>query len=139
MFARFLSAAALLLALAVLPACDTVKSLGTAYSTVTSVKITKTQVYVAANAFDAVEVTATNFVRLPTCKAGQTFLADQCSTKAAIAKLVPAIRAGRAARNNLETFAKDHPGEIGASGLYAALTTAISTIKTVLTSYGVVT
>lgn len=128
----------LLLALAIpLGGCSTVNSIGSAYSAATSVKVTKTQVYVAANAFDAVEVTATNYVRLPTCKTGQTFLADQCSTKVAISKLVPAIRAGRAARNNLEAFAKDHPGEIGASGLYAALTTAISTIKTVLSAYGV--
>lgn len=109
-----------------------------ALNAVESVNISPTQVYVAAQAFDAVEATATNYVRLPVCKAGQTFVKNQCSTLAAISRLVPAIHAGRTDRDNLEAYVKANPkGGIGASGLYSALTAATATIKAVFTDVGV--
>jgi hypothetical protein len=130
MFARMIGAIALCCALA---SCSTLSKLE-------SVKITPTQVHIAAQAFDALEVTATNYVRLPTCKAGQSFLANRCSTKAAIARLVPVIHAGRTDRDNLEAYIKTHPtGGVGASGIYDALTATVTAIKAIFGDVGVST
>lgn len=133
---RFLGA--LLLALALpLGGCSTINSAGQAISSASQVKITKTQVYIAANAFNAVKATVTNYVLLPTCKAGQTFVKNQCSSKALIARIVPAVRAGTANRDDLIAYIKTNPNSLGVSGLYTALTSAITTIKAALASEGV--
>lgn len=128
MFARILGVIALACAIT---SCSTLAK-------IEATKITPTQVHIAAQAFDAIEITATNYVRLPTCKAGQTFIKNACSTRAAIARLVPAIHAGRTDRDNLEAYIKTNPsGGIGASGLYSALTAAVATIKAVFSDVGV--
>jgi len=90
-------------------------------------------IYVAANTFDAVEVTATNYLTLKKCPTGAPFCRDPVATKA----LIPAIRSGRVARNNALQFLKDHPGQLGTQGLYDALTSATDTIKSIMNQYKV--
>lgn len=106
---------------------------------VESVKIAATAtvspeaIYVARNAFDAVEVSATNYLLLDKCPIKAPFCRDPSAT----AKLVPAIRAGRVARNNATQFLTDHPGQLGAQGLMDALTASTDAIKQILSNYHV--
>ncbi len=104
-----------------------------AYDTLTGVTVSPTAVYVAVNAFDAVEASATNYLRLPRCKT--TGPAVVCRSPAATAAIIPAVRSGRVARNNLRQFLKDHPGQLGPKGLYDALTGTTATLQSVLGTY----
>lgn len=103
-----------------------------AYSTLTSATVSAQAVTVAVDAFDAAEVTATNVVRLRKCTGSNGPI---CRSVGAAAEIAKAVRAGRVARNNLEQFLSDHPGALGPQGLYDALTTATTTLTTILAKY----
>lgn len=105
-----------------------------AWTTLTGAQVSPQAVIVAANTFDALEATATNYLRLRKCTGTN---GPVCRDPAATAKIIPAIRAGRVARNNLEQFLKDHPGQLGPSGLYDALVTANTTLQGVFAQYNV--
>lgn len=120
---------ALLLALA-LAGCA---SLTKTWDAVTGATVSPAAVIVAANAFDALEVTATNYLRLKKCNGTNPVCRDPAVTKI----IVPAVRSGRVARNNLEQFLKDNPGKLGPSGLYNALTSSINTLQGVIATYNV--
>jgi hypothetical protein len=111
--------------LMVLPACQALKA-------VTGATVSPTAVVVAANAFNAVKATATNYIAYCTPNPAPAGCSD-----AAIKKLIPAVRAGTDARNSLEQFQAEHPGELGDKGVYDALTTATDTIKAIVAEYGV--
>ncbi len=109
---------------------------GTFISTVESAAtgtVSPQAIYIARNAFDAVEVSATNYLTLKKCPVAAPF----CRDPAATAKLIPAIRSGRVARNNATQFLKDHPNQLGSQGLYDALTSSTDTIKQILAQYNV--
>lgn len=123
-----------LLALSLLTGCaGELQKFKSAYEVVTSSSVSPTMVYVAANTFDALEATATNYLRLPKC-GGSVVV---CRNQNAVAAIIPAVRSGRVARNNLEQFLKDHPGQLGPQGLYDALTQSITTLQTIYTQYNV--
>lgn len=90
-------------------------------------------IYIARNAFDTVEVSATNYLLLKRCPTNAPFCRDPAATK----QLIPAIRSGRDARNAASLFLKQHPNQLGTQGLYDALTTSTSTIKQILARYNV--
>ena len=104
------------------------------YDTITGASVSPTAVIVAANSFDALEATATNYLRLKKCSASS---GPVCRDAKATAVIIPAIRSGRSARNNLEQFLKDHPGQLGPQGLYDALQAAITTLRQSFAIYGV--
>ena len=106
-------------------------SLQNTYDILTGASVPPTAVYVAANAFDAVEATATNYLRLPKCGTGPVV----CRSPAATAQIIPAVRSGRVARTNLENFMIQNPGALGPTGLYNALVTATSTLQAIITQY----
>lgn len=106
----------------------------TAWNALTGATVSPQAVYIAANAFDAVELTATNYLRLPRCHTGGPVI---CRSPSATAQIVPAVRSGRVARNNLEQFMKDHPGQLGPQGLYDALTGATATLKGIFAQYNI--
>ena len=114
-----------------LAACANLKN---AWDVATASAVSPTAVYVAANTFDALEATATNYLRLPKCGVGSPTV---CRNQNAVMAIIPAIRSGRVARNNLEQFLKDHPGQLGPQGLYDALTASINTIQTVYSQYNI--
>lgn len=97
-----------------------------AWNTVTGAQVTIQTVSVAASSFDALEATATNYLRLPKCTGSN---GPVCADPAIVAKIVPAVRSGRAARNNLEAFFQAHPDQLGPSGLYDALVAAAATLQ----------
>ncbi len=104
------------------------------WSAITGASVSPTAVIVAGNAFDAVEATATNYLRLKKCSAAT---GPVCRNPAATAAIIPAIRSGRQARNALETFMQQNPGVLGPTGLYNALTTATSTLEQIFSTYNI--
>ena len=104
------------------------------WNAVTGATVDPTAVIVAANSFDALEATATSYLNF--CKSNRSL--SVCASYVAVrAKLVPAVRSGRVARNNLETFMQQNPGALGPSGLYSALTAAVSTLQGVVAQYNI--
>jgi len=121
---KFALAAALAVVCFALPACQ-------ALNAISGATVSPTAVVVAANAFNAVKATATNYIAYCTPNPAPTGCSD-----AAIQKLIPAVRSGTDARNSLEQFQTDHPGELGDKGVYDALTTATDSIKAIVAEYG---
>lgn len=110
--------------------------ISSAISTIESVAsgtVSPQAIYIARNAFDTVEVSATNYLNLKRCPTNAPFCRDPSAT----AQLIPAIRSGRDARNAATLFLKQHPNQLGTQGLYDALTTSTDTIKGILARYNV--
>lgn len=104
------------------------------WNAITGSAVSPTAVIVAGNSFDALEATATNYLRLPKCVTGGTPI---CRNPKATAIIIPAVRSGRVARNNLEQFLTDHPGQLGPQGLYDALSASINTLRGAFTQFGI--
>ena len=104
------------------------------WGALTGASVSPEAVLVAGNTFDALEATATNYLTF--CKANRA-LPVCASYVSARKQILPAIRSGRAARNNLEAFLQNNPGKLGPTGLYNALTSAIATIQNVIDQYSI--
>ncbi len=102
-----------------LGACANLK---TVYTMITEASVSPTQIIVAANAFDAIEGTATQY--LVYCKANLATSACSADNRRSVIKYV---RSGRAARNQLETYIAS--GSAGPSALYNTLITAINQLN----------
>lgn len=99
------------------------QKLQTAWSVVSSASVSPTQIIVTANAFDALEATATQYLLY--CKSVN--YAPQPCALGNRKPVVAAVRSGRAARNQLETYAAQ--GNVGPSGIYNTLIAAITTLQ----------
>lgn len=114
-----------------LAGCATIKQ---DYAIITGATVSPAAVIVAGNSFDAIEATATNYLTF--CKANRSL--PVCANYVAARKtILPAVRSGRVARNNLENFLTANPGALGPSGLYNALVTAINTLQGVASTYNI--
>ncbi|MDE2103170.1 MAG: hypothetical protein KGL39_38345 [Patescibacteria group bacterium] len=109
-------------------------NLTNAWNVLTSTQVTASEVAVAGNTFDGLEAIATGYLRLVRCSGSNGPI---CRDPKATVAIINAVRAGRVARNNLEQFFKDHPGQLGPSGLYDALQTSITTLQNIFAQYGV--
>jgi hypothetical protein len=107
------------------------QKVSTVYSAVTGATVNPQAVLIASNIFDGLEVTATNYLRLTRCN-GTT---PVCRNPSATRAIIPAVRSGRVARNNLQQFFKDHPGQLGPAGLYDALQSSIATLQAAFAKY----
>ena len=105
-----------------------------AYDIVTGATVSPQAVIVAANSFDAIEITATKYLRLKKCVNGGPVI---CRDPAISKQIIPAIRSGRIARDKLEQFLIDNPGQLGPSGLYNVLTASIDTLQKIYDQYNV--
>lgn len=124
----------LALALAVsLGGCATLQRIDAAWQAVKSATVSPQAVVVAANTFNALEATATNYLRLAKCTGANGPI---CRDPAITAKVIPAVRAGRAARDSLLAFQRAHPGQLGDQGVYDALQASISTLTAIINTYG---
>jgi hypothetical protein len=102
-------------------------------SAITGATVSPQAVIVASNVFDGLERTATNYLRLKKCNGSTPICRDPGATKA----IIPAIRSGRVARNNLQQFMTDHPGQLGPTGLYDALQSSINTLQSAFAQYNI--
>ena len=102
-----------------LGACANLKNV---YTAITEATVSSTQIVVAANAFDALEGTATQY--LIYCKSNLTTAICSADNRRSVIKWV---RTGRAARNQLETYVTS--GNAGPSGLYNTLIAAINQLN----------
>jgi hypothetical protein len=103
------------------------------YYAATGASVSPAAVLVAGNSFDAVERTATNYINFCTANRANPACANFITIRDD--KLAPAIRAGRAARSQLEAFMVANPGVLGPAGLYNALQAAVQTLQDVMTQY----
>ncbi len=111
-----------LLILALILTLGACANLKTAYQVITEASVSPTQIIVAANAFDALEGTATQY--LVYCKANLTTPICSADNRRSVIKYV---RSGRAARNQLETYVA--AGNAGPAGLYNTLIAAINQLN----------
>lgn len=128
---KFLAIAALALSLG---ACAELKN---AWDVVTTATVSPTLVVVAANSFDAVEATATQYLKLPKCVKGTASAPGICRSRSGTAMLIPAIKSGREARDELLQFMQDHPGQLGPKGAYDALIGATGSLKAIMAQYNI--
>ena len=101
-------------------------SLDTAWNVITGVSASPQQIVVAANAFDAGEASATQYLLY--CKA--TVPAPSYCALATRQSVVKAVRTARAARNALEPYIVS--GTAGPSALYNALIAAVTQLQSLL-------
>lgn len=102
------------------------------WNLLTGASVSPTAIIVAGNSFDALEATATNYLRLKRCSGSNGPI---CRDPGATKVIIPAIRSGRIARINIEQFMKDHSGQLGPQGLYDSLLAANSTLQGVFAQY----
>jgi hypothetical protein len=105
-------------------------SLQTAWNVVTGVSVSPTQIIVAANAFDAGEASATQYLLY--CKATVP-PPTYCALKTRQA-VVSAVRAGRVARNQLEPYVVS--GTAGPATIYNTLVATVTTLQTQIPTTG---
>lgn len=97
-------------------------SLNTAWSVLTGVSVSPTQIIVAANAFDAGEASATQYLLF--CKANPA--PSYCALKTR-QTVITAVRTGRVARNQLEPYVVS--GTAGPAALYNTLIATVQTLQ----------
>jgi hypothetical protein len=120
---KYLAAALVLGSLALGGCASELQKLHTVYSIVTETTVSPSTIIVAANSFDALEATATQY--LTYCKANLSTSACSADNRRAVIK---AVRAGRAARNQLETYVTSNTA--APSAIYNTLVAAINTLNT---------
>lgn len=91
-------------------------------------------VIVASNTFDGLEITATKYLQLPACVNGGPIV---CRNSVAVAKLVPAIKSGRTARNTLESLLAANNNAAIPVASFNTLQTAISSITSIVSQYNI--
>lgn len=106
-------------------------------SAITGATVSPQAIIVLANSFDALEVTAKNYINPRLNRRCDGTNGPICRDPAATKEIIKAVRAGRVARNNAKQFLRDHPGELGSQGLYDALQDTVSTLQSIFTQYGI--
>ncbi len=107
------------------------------YSAFTGATVSPAAIIISANAYDALEVTAKNYVNPQLNKRCDGSNGPVCRDPNATLAINAAIRSGRVARNNAKQFLRDHPGQLGSQGLYDALQTAVSTLEAIFKQYNI--
>lgn len=109
----------------VLPGCSNIKK---AYESVATSKVPPKLILVAANSFNAAKVTATNYIRYCTPNPAPAGCDDQIIR----GTLIPNMKAGTIARDKLEDFMDNNPGELGPRGTYNALVASTDIINAIV-------
>jgi hypothetical protein len=127
---KFIAAAMLAVTLSVgVSGCGTIQQ---AWDIATSTKISPAAMVIARESFNSVEIIATRYLRLKKCSATS---GPVCRDPAATRIIIPTVRNGIVARNNMVAFMREHPGELGPAGVYDALNLATDGLKKVFTDY----
>lgn len=99
---------------------------------ISGVTVTPQAVVIAANSVDALQDTATAYLRLPLCRAGGS---PVCRVREATAPIRRAVLAMRAARNDLEAFLATHPATSPPASLYDKVTAAANALGDVIAQF----
>lgn len=93
-------------------------------------KIPQNQIATAVQSFDALEVSATQYLKLPICAAGVS-IATGCKAPGSATKVITDVKAGRAARNALWASSKaSSDGGVPATSLvYTTFTSYVSAVS----------
>ena len=105
-------------------------SLQTAWSVVTGTTVSPTQIIVAANAFDAGEASATQYLLF--CRA--TVPAPSYCALSTRQTVIKSVRAGRVARNQLEPYIVS--GTAGPAAIYNTLIATVQSLQTQIPATG---
>ena len=92
---------------------------------------------VAINSFDVLEASATAYLSLPTCGApGATVV---CKNLTAAAKIIPAVKSGRVARDQILSLLNANSGAAIPVATYNSLEAVITTLQGVNSAYNIQT
>jgi hypothetical protein len=127
---KYLAAALVLGAISLGGCASELQKLKTVYSVVTETTVSPSTIIVASNSFDALEATATQY--LTYCKTNLSTSACSADNRRTVIK---AVRAGRAARNQLETYVTNNTA--APSAIYNTLVAAINALNTSAATSGV--
>jgi hypothetical protein len=108
-------------------------SVENAWNVATSTSVPAQYALAAANSFDAIEAVATGYLQLPPCGGAVV----TCRQSAIVAKIVPAVRSGRAARNAIEGLLASTSGAAIPVVTYNTLEASIATLQSIYTQYNV--
>ena len=95
--------------------------------------VSPSQVVIAGNSFDALEATATNYLRLPTCPVQ----APVCKNSASVGPIVSAVHAGRTARTDMIGYVTANPGQAVPVSRYDTLKASVDSLNTLFAQYNV--
>jgi hypothetical protein len=98
-----------------------------------SLEVTPSQAVIGENGFDAIEQTATNYLRLPWCPS--TAATPICKTRTGVRAIEPAIRTARGDRDMIQTFLKANPGQPIPVTMQSAMAAAASNLQGLLAQY----
>lgn len=107
-------------------------SVKNAVSTVTSTAVTPKDAYIAINAYDAVEATATNYNGWPRCTGSTGPVCRDPAVRAQIKKLV---LAGRVARNDLKAYLRANPNSNVSVQSFSDLQAATDELQKIVNTY----
>lgn len=104
----------------------------TAFDVATSAAVTPTEAYIAINAYDGVEATATNYLGWPRCTGSNGPLCRDPAVRMQIKKI---ILAGRVARNDVKAYLRANPGKALAIQSFDDMQAATSALRDIITAY----
>lgn len=135
---RKIAALALAAALSIpLVACATFddSAVGRALTATAEKLVDVRTVRIASESFNAVEVTATNYLNLPSCAVATTIV---CRDPRATKPLIRAIRAGRDARDRAQAFVLAHSDDDPAPRvLYDAVTGGLAGVQSIFRKFNI--
>lgn len=102
--------------------------------TLTGASVKPQAALVAANSFDALETVATGYLQLPPCTTTQI---AACRNQTAAAKIAPAVRSGRTARNQIEGLLQANAGAAVPVASINTLQAAIATLQSIYAQYNI--
>lgn len=97
-------------------------------------QLTTNQVYVASNAFDAAELTAVQYLKLPDCTGSPT---PVCRTPAAVTAIANIGRPAYRARETLVATCATSTTAPACVSAYQTVTQAVTTFQSIFTQYNV--
>jgi aspartate-semialdehyde dehydrogenase len=123
--------AAVFLAVSLAGCAGFVQKVETAVSVVTSASVTPQEAYIAINAFDAVEATTTNVLRVPLCNGTRPV----CRPLGVREQINKTVLAGRVARNEVKAYMRANPGQSISIQSFSDLKSATSSLQVIVSTY----
>ena len=102
------------------------------WNAVTSSQVPDSLLQNVDEGWHAAQVALATYLRMPLCSPPTLQQAAPCSSIPMATKLRTAAHAVQIARDNAIVFARAHPGQLGTSGLYDAVTAAFTTFNQIV-------